>query len=318
MSETGELVQDVSPPADEEPVAPLGLRVVAFLFILTGVLSATDIVLSMVKGGLVLNLNPGVLGIFIGRGILRRSEWWRSCGAFCLFLVLGMIALGLILCGVFKVFPPGGGHVEFPSFGSLCAIVVIAAIAFWAFRTTRSPTTRQWCSEPYVPTRRPFQFTLSTMLLAMVVCSFVFAKISTDEDLIYLPRQQASCSRLHTGGKTCLTYSHRSYRFSNKPARLEYAVFSSNTKGTAGKNGMGMSTSGQYWIIVDDMRIDMPNACQLHEIIDGRHATSDRRVTLEELEAYLASNPPRYTLQSLLDFADTRRHEGRGAGAGSR
>jgi hypothetical protein len=53
----------------------------------------------------------------------------------------------------------------------------------------------------------------------------------------------------------------------------------------------------------------LPTAHPLIEITDGKHITSDRIVTGDEFEAYLATNPDRYTIRGLLEFVDGEREK---------
>jgi hypothetical protein len=68
---------------------PVSLKIVAAIFILSGVSSAIGVVLSLLKGSL--NLDFGVLGIFIGLGLLRLQPLWHTIAL--LFTGLALIAI---------------------------------------------------------------------------------------------------------------------------------------------------------------------------------------------------------------------------------
>src|SRR5688572_11216849 len=76
---------------DKNESAPVTVKVVAALFILTGLSSALDVLIRLTQGSLFLNF--GVLGLFIGIGLLRRSRGWRTCAL--VFLWIAMIGLPL-------------------------------------------------------------------------------------------------------------------------------------------------------------------------------------------------------------------------------
>jgi hypothetical protein len=120
---------------------PTALYVVAILFIVGGVASAIEVINSLLHDHV--NINIGVLGLFIGPGLLRLNRGWRTCA-------LVFIWIGLIMVPVVSlVFLLHDGQVEFNLFGqqvghvsSLFALLMLAAFfAFmlWEYRVlTRS------------------------------------------------------------------------------------------------------------------------------------------------------------------------------------
>ena len=75
---------------------PTSLIIVAVLFILGGVSSVYEVLFSLTRGNI--NLNFGVLGLFIGFGLLRLSSGWRTCALFCTWLGLLLIPIvGLLI-----------------------------------------------------------------------------------------------------------------------------------------------------------------------------------------------------------------------------
>ncbi len=125
--------------------APLSLKVVAGLFILAGICSAIDVVVSLMHGHI--SINFGVLGLFIGPGLLRFSRGWRTCALVFLWIALiGVPIVALLFMTArgpldFKVFGQKVGHVSI-GFG-----LVMAAVAFvltlWQYRVLNRPDIRK-------------------------------------------------------------------------------------------------------------------------------------------------------------------------------
>lgn len=82
---------DFPPPPDRSPVVvPVALQIIAWLWIFLGVGSVIGMIAALLNGHLSVDLN--VLGIFIGRGMLRlRRGWWL------LAVVLLTLSVGLAL-----------------------------------------------------------------------------------------------------------------------------------------------------------------------------------------------------------------------------
>src|SRR5882724_12731902 len=71
-SEAGTNDQPVSDPNR----IPVALKVVAWIFILSGIWAAFDVLTALANGNL--SINFGVLSFFIGLGLLRLSPVWRT------------------------------------------------------------------------------------------------------------------------------------------------------------------------------------------------------------------------------------------------
>jgi hypothetical protein len=121
------------------------LRIVAFLFILSGILSLLQVIAAATQGSL--SINFGVLGLFIGQGLLRRRIGWRQCAL--AFLWIAMIGAPLI--AIF--FVTASSPLEFKFFGRIAGTVPMAAgivlaagifaLAFWQHRVLTSPAVRE-------------------------------------------------------------------------------------------------------------------------------------------------------------------------------
>jgi hypothetical protein len=116
---------------------PLALKIVAVLFILGGFSAAIEVIASLMNNRI--NINFGVLGIFIGIGLFRLSQGWRTCAL--VFTWIGLIAapiIGLLFIGHsgpldFSVFGQKIGHAS-KELG-VAMILVIFIYSIWQYRT---------------------------------------------------------------------------------------------------------------------------------------------------------------------------------------
>ena len=120
---------------------PISLKVVAVLFILGGISAVIEVVVSLMNGHI--NINLGVLGIFIGLGLLRFRQGWRTCAL--VFTWIGLIAcpiIGLLFLGHsgpldFNVFGQKTGHA--PKELGLAMVLVFFLYSIWQYHVlTRS------------------------------------------------------------------------------------------------------------------------------------------------------------------------------------
>src|SRR5688572_18864123 len=107
---------------------PTSLKVVAFLFSLGGIFALIEVIVSLAHGNV--NLNFGVLGLFIGPGLLRFSRGWRTCALVLLWIAMIGIPIVAIL------FMSASGPIDFKVFGQKVGhvskelSVVFAAVMF--------------------------------------------------------------------------------------------------------------------------------------------------------------------------------------------
>lgn len=123
---------------------PLGLKIVAGLFIFFGASTIIEVVVALLRGHL--NLNLGVLSLFVGLGLLRYSRGWRTCGL--VFLWIAMISA--LFAGVlffatdapthFAVFGQKVGDAP-QALGVLFAAGVFG-LAVWQYRVLTRPAIR--------------------------------------------------------------------------------------------------------------------------------------------------------------------------------
>ena len=119
----------------------MSLTIVAILFILGGISAAIEIIVSLVHSHV--NLNFGVLGIFIGRGLLKLSRGWRTCAlVFTWIALIGIPLIALLFISArgqldFKVLGQTVGHTS-KGFGLLVAGIA-SAVALWQYRVLTRP-----------------------------------------------------------------------------------------------------------------------------------------------------------------------------------
>lgn len=80
---------------NKKPVVPTCLKVVAWLFIVGGVLAVIEIIVSLMNNHI--NINLGVLGIFIGLGLFKLKAGWRTCALVFIWLTLIILPVFAIL-----------------------------------------------------------------------------------------------------------------------------------------------------------------------------------------------------------------------------
>ena len=125
---------------------PSGLKIVAYLFVIFGLLAVVEMIVSLFNGRLSLNL--GVLQLPIGVGILNLRRGWHTCAL--VFLALSLMFLPVFCLGV--LFPPLGTadlkvigmRIGGAPKGIVLAIAVAAfCLLLWQFRVlTRSDIRR--------------------------------------------------------------------------------------------------------------------------------------------------------------------------------
>lgn len=108
------------------PRLPTSLRVVAWLFILSGLLVWAGVFVSVLSGKPKFPL-PGVLELFAGIGLLRLRPGWRTCALVLLWIsiiVAAFLAFVLML---------GTGSAPIHFNGHLAALVPAGALSLLAF-----------------------------------------------------------------------------------------------------------------------------------------------------------------------------------------
>jgi hypothetical protein len=80
------------PIASGKPNIPVSLKIVAWLFIIGGIFSVIEILFALTQSRI--KIDFGVLGLFIGPGLMRFSRGWRTCAL--VFVWIGLIILPIV------------------------------------------------------------------------------------------------------------------------------------------------------------------------------------------------------------------------------
>ncbi len=73
---------------------PLDLNLVAFIFLLIGLASLVDILITLYKHPF--TVHPGILGIPVCYGLLKHRQGWKSCALFFVWIEMIASAGGLL------------------------------------------------------------------------------------------------------------------------------------------------------------------------------------------------------------------------------
>jgi hypothetical protein len=79
--------------ATPEPRVPGALKAVAWLFIIGGVLTILQVLLDLLRSKI--TISAGILGVFVGPGLLRFRTGWRTCALVLLWI--GMLFAPIVL-----------------------------------------------------------------------------------------------------------------------------------------------------------------------------------------------------------------------------
>lgn len=123
---------------------PTSLRVVAGLFVFSGVCAVIEVIVSLLHSHI--NLNFTVLCLWIGPGLLRHNRTWRTWAL--VFLWIGLIAIP-----VFCIIALERGALDFKLLGvpigqvptalGLAVAVVFFLVTLWEYKVLTRPDIRQ-------------------------------------------------------------------------------------------------------------------------------------------------------------------------------
>lgn len=124
---------------------PLSLKIVAVLFIISGIFSVIEVVVALMHGGI--NINFGVLCLFVGPGLLRLHRGWRTCAL--VFLWLGLIVAPIVFVlglsgkvpAYFSVF--GVNIARIPGWWASVAAIPFFLLMLWQYRVLTRPDIRR-------------------------------------------------------------------------------------------------------------------------------------------------------------------------------
>jgi hypothetical protein len=124
---------------------PISLKIVAVLFILGGISSMVDIIIALLNH--TISLNVGILGLFIGGGLLRLSRGWRTCGLVFLWIAIVLcpiIVAAFILVSRLPEVTVLGQHTGTISMEIALAFAAIAyALVLWQYHVLTRPDIRR-------------------------------------------------------------------------------------------------------------------------------------------------------------------------------
>ena len=123
---------------------PMSLKIVAVLFIFGGITAVIEMLAALTHSRI--SFNFGVLGLFIGPGLLALRTGWRTCAL--VFIWIGMIITPLFILLTlghsgavdFKVLGTKIGHV--PQGIALIMAIIAFLICFWQYRVLTHPDIR--------------------------------------------------------------------------------------------------------------------------------------------------------------------------------
>jgi hypothetical protein len=128
----------------ERPNIPALLKIVAWLFIIGGIFACIDIVTSLRKGHV--NLNLAIIGIFIGFGLLKLHRGWRTCA----LVFLWIFFIGIPIISMFYLTQLSSGF-SIHIFGQplprnpiiiLLIDIIIFLLLLWMYRVLIRPEIR--------------------------------------------------------------------------------------------------------------------------------------------------------------------------------
>ena len=130
---------------EQQQSAPLSLKIVAALFILGGISSIIEVIISLTQGRL--SFNFGVLGVVIGIGLLRFSRAWRTCAL--VFLWIALISLPLVALAFLFLAGAVNYTIFWQEIGPASRVIgvvlaaLLFAVALWEYRALTRPDIRK-------------------------------------------------------------------------------------------------------------------------------------------------------------------------------
>jgi hypothetical protein len=125
--------------------APVALKVVAGLFVFGGICAVIEVIVALFHSRL--NINFGVLGLFIGPGLLRFSRGWRTCAL--VFIWIGMVIMPVFVLLLLARFRPLDFNVfgvkvgEVPPVVALVTAPLFFLLMLWEYRVLTRPDVRR-------------------------------------------------------------------------------------------------------------------------------------------------------------------------------
>jgi len=297
-------------PAEELVVTcPRRLRIVGYIFFFVGIVSVLEIVWAFVRGAVRIDFF-GIICLPAGYCMARGKTNWRGF----MFVVSGLMVLAALAGAGVLIYEgaTGGFRPPYPAFPlslavaraiSASGLVVALGLVFgWILRVLM--TREAYDSAHPLRTRvvkverSTYKAFILTALLAVVFSVASHAVLKT-------------LSRWEGGYDAGLSIVGREngaidgYSYGRRFGQLVYVVFQEESSGSISQVVSVKGHADEDKVILrtpDDKEIRLPNETQLYEIVDGKFRSSPERVTLGQLEAFIASSPRHYTIDALLEF----------------
>ena len=300
---------------------PISLRIVAFLFVLVGILSIVDVILHWLLLRQI-HLNLGCLLVFVGWGLRRWSEAARGWAVFLTWTALVLLLLWVLLASYVAL---GGAlspnsHVSGVNLSGL--LFGTASISYlvwqlwvlkrrdivWKFNNLRlAPRLHRRGRTWWNP--QTWQFSLESMFLATVVVAFVIIVVQSRE-LWWNDRYQTQHSRSADGSEMRRADSIIAvHRFFDRPDELRCLLLTRADNVGHSISGRTINSSDGQLIMhfPDGKEIVLNGGHQLYQIDNGELRHSDKRVAQIEFEKYVESRPTDWSIEALVKFAELRR-----------
>ena len=114
---------------------PVSLTIVAILFILGGVSAVIEVALALMQGRI--NINFGLLGLFIGPGLLALRPGWRICAL--VFTWIALIAIPIVAIIMLAYSGPfhwtvfGQRIGRAPKAAGIVVVIGVFSLALWQY-----------------------------------------------------------------------------------------------------------------------------------------------------------------------------------------
>ena len=281
---------------------PIIVRLIALLLIVLGTLSVVEMIVGFtLRNSYVLNLS--FLFIFVGLGMLRRSEKARGCASL-LIITTGMALVFAFFASIYYWYYPKPPSVSIHASIPVCLTGIALSVYAWKSLYTQQADDWFYSLPSVEESQRPFQFRISTLLFLTLLVAF--ACVAYRSEILYHPRNIKHSSKATTNGISRITTAIRRHRRDDSLSVVDFVVFENHV----GRGPFSSSVKTTYSHSSSDptatfttptgQTVELPNDIKLYEITDGKLNSSDQTVTVEQLEKYLDNlkGPP--SLDALL------------------
>lgn len=297
---------------------PISLRIVAFGFVLVGVLSAVDMIVQLFFAGKIY-INFGVLFIFIGRGLYQWSERSRSWAAFLTWWTLALVVVWFLVSAYAFIGGelPDNVTVGISNVTGLLYIAAFLGYLYWQLCVLRRPDIVQrfqihrstwWRGQDNGMSLNPryWRFSLWSLFLAITVVAFVIVRLQAEE--LWWQEHAETRSVSYSVGNEFrrVDLGVATHRFFNDADKLRFVLL---TRGKAVGHGASFGSSFYttrtigFVTLPDGRKIQLPRDYQLFEIVDGQLIHRDEHVTKAEFESYFRSRPTEWSIDALIEHA---------------